>query len=158
MINQTKTNNSNYLIDPKFNKVSKLFVLSFENGEDQTSFSKCYTPNVEIKDFNVLIDRKSFLDVPVKNKEETHEKIMSISKNNYYASGHLLDYEYFSIDLSKQIELGNPNLKEQIKVIGKLEDDIATTFFIIEKSQESTFKSNYKKLCDYHMKWKHKRS
>ena len=34
------------------------------------SFSDYYLPNVEIKDFNVLIDRKSFFDLPVKNEEE----------------------------------------------------------------------------------------
>ena len=117
---QTKTNNLNYLIDPTFNKVNRLFVLSFENEEDRTSFSKYYVPKVEIKDFNVLIDGKSFFDVPVKNKEEAYEKIMSISKNNDYTTGNLLDYEYFSkhykliaIDLSKQIELESPDLKQQ---------------------------------------------
>ena len=47
MYNQTKTNNLNYLIDPAFNKVNRLFVLSFENEEDRTCFSKYYTPNVE---------------------------------------------------------------------------------------------------------------
>ena len=61
MTNQTKTNNLNYLIDLTFNKVNRLLVLSFENEEDRTSFSKYYTPKVEIKDFNVLIDGKSFL-------------------------------------------------------------------------------------------------
>ena len=57
----------------------------------------------------------------------------------------LLDYEYFSnlykliaIDLSKQIELENPNLKQQINFIGKFEEDNgATMFFIIEKSEET---------------------
>ena len=47
--NQTKTNNLNYLIDPTFNKVNRLFFLSFENEEDRTSFSKYYTPKVETK-------------------------------------------------------------------------------------------------------------
>ena len=60
MTNQTKTNNLNYLIDPTFNEVNRLFVLSFENEEDKTSFSKYYTSKVEIKDFNALIDEKSF--------------------------------------------------------------------------------------------------
>ena len=56
----------------------------------------------------MLIDGKSFFDVPVKNKEEAYQKIMSIGKNSDYATGNLLDYEYFSkhykliaIDLSK---------------------------------------------------------
>ena len=146
MTNQTKTNHLNYLIDPTFTKVNRLFVLSFENEEDRTSFSKYYVPKVEIKDFNVLIDGKSFFDVPVKNKEEAYEKIMSISKNNDYTTGNLLDYEYFSkhykliaINLSKQIELDNPDLRQQINFIGKLEDDKGTMFFIIEKLEETTF-------------------
>ena len=94
----------------------------------------------------MLIDGKSFYDVPVKNKEETHEKSRSINKNNDCTTGILLDYEYYSkhyklivIDLRKKIELENPNLKQQINFIGKLEADTATMFFIIEKSEETTF-------------------
>ena len=61
MTNQTNTNNVSYLIDPTFNKVNRLFVLSIKNEEDRTSFSKYYTTKVEIQEFNVLIDGKSFL-------------------------------------------------------------------------------------------------
>ena len=50
-----------------------------------------------------------------------------MSKNNNYTNGNLLYYDYFSnhykliaIDLSKQIELENPDLKQQINFIGKL--------------------------------------
>ena len=147
MTNQTKTNNLNYLIDPTFNKVNRLFVLSFENEEDRTSFSKYYVPKVEIKDFNVLIDGKIFFDVPVKNKEEAYEKIISIDKNNNYTTGNLLDYEYFSkhykliaIDLSKQIELENSDLKQQINFTGRRgRNEEATMFFITKKSEETTF-------------------
>ena len=49
MSNQTKTNNLNYLIDPTFTNVNKLFVLSFPNENDRTSFSKYYVPKVQIK-------------------------------------------------------------------------------------------------------------
>ena len=84
MPNQTKTNHLNFLIHPTFTKVNRLFVLSLENEEDRTSFSKYHVPKVEIKDFDVLIDGKSFFDVPVKIKEEANEKIMSIGKNNNY--------------------------------------------------------------------------
>ena len=55
MAKKTKTNNLNYLIDPKFLKANRLFGLSFENEEGRTSFSKYYTPKFEIKDFPVLI-------------------------------------------------------------------------------------------------------
>ena len=92
MTYQSETNNLNYLIDPTFIKVNGLFVLSFENEEGRTSFSKYYTPKVEIKDFNVLVDGKNFFDVPAKNKEEAYEKIIEISENNDYTTGNLLDY------------------------------------------------------------------
>ena len=59
---QTKNNNLNCLLDPTLSKANRLFVLSFENEENRTSFSKYYTPKVEIKDFNVLIDVKIFFD------------------------------------------------------------------------------------------------
>ena len=69
---QPQNNNLNYLIDPKFTKVNRLFVLSFARnaeGDNGDCFSHYYVPNVEIKDFDALIDGKSFFDLPVKNKE-----------------------------------------------------------------------------------------
>ena len=61
------------MIDPTFTKVNRLFLLSFENENDRTSFSKYYVPNVQIEDFNGLINGKSFFNMPIKNGEETHE-------------------------------------------------------------------------------------
>ena len=49
MTTQAKTNNLNYSIDPTFSRVSRLFVLSFKNEGDRTSYLKYYTPEVEIK-------------------------------------------------------------------------------------------------------------
>ena len=72
---QPQNNNLNYLIDPTFANVNRLFVLSFTR-DNRDSFSDYYVPNVEIKDFNVLIDGKSFFDLPVKNEEEVYEKII----------------------------------------------------------------------------------
>ena len=60
MTNQTKSNHLNHLIDPTFTKVNRLFVLSFRNEEDKTSFSKYCIPKVEIKHFNMLTDGKIF--------------------------------------------------------------------------------------------------
>ena len=80
MTNQTKINNLNYLIHPGLNRVKRLFVLSFENEGDRTSFSKYYTPKVEIEDFNAVIDGKRFFDVPVKSKEEAYEKFLRLVK------------------------------------------------------------------------------
>ena len=68
---QIKNNNLNHFIDPTFTKVNRLFVLSFKNEDDKTSFSQYHVLNVQIKDFNVLIDGRSFFDTPIKNDEET---------------------------------------------------------------------------------------
>ena len=80
MTNQTKNNNLNYLTDPKFIKVNRLFVLSFENKEDRTSFSKYYVPNVQIKDFDVLINGKSFFDMPKKMVKKHTKKLLKWEK------------------------------------------------------------------------------
>ena len=51
-------------------------------------------PLVELKDSNALIDSKPFLDQTRKNKQEAHEKLVEISRNNDYTTGNLLDYLY----------------------------------------------------------------
>ena len=119
-------------------------------GENNTtkdyrdSFSHYYVPNARIKDFNVLIDGKSFFDLPVKNEEEAYEKIIEMSNNNDYTTGNLLDFAYFkenykliAIDLSKQTKLKDP---QQISFIGKLLNTRGSImFFINEKSEKTTF-------------------
>ena len=60
-----------------------MLVLSFARnaeGDNRDSFSYYYVPNVEIKDFNVLINGKNFFDLSVKNEEEAYEKIIDMSK------------------------------------------------------------------------------
>ena len=53
--------NSNYLIEPSFQRINRLFVLAFENDAQRTSKRRYYISNVEIKDYNVMIDGKTFL-------------------------------------------------------------------------------------------------
>ena len=43
----------------------------------------------------MLIDGKSFFDLPVKNEEEAYEKIIEMSRNNDYGTVNLLDFAYF---------------------------------------------------------------
>ena len=53
-----------------------------------------YIPNVEIKDFNVLIHRKGLFDLQVKN-QEAYKKIIQMIKNDDYTIGNSLDFAYF---------------------------------------------------------------
>ena len=70
-----------------------------------------------------------------------------MGRNNDYTTGNLLECQYFSkhykliaIDLRNQIELESPDLKQQINFIGRLQrNEGATMFFIIKKSEETTF-------------------
>ena len=140
----------NYLIDPRFNKVNRLFFLLFESEEDRTSFLNYYTPKVDIIDFNVLIDGKRFFDLPIKNNEESYEEIIEMSKNNVYVTGNLLDYEYFSnhnklitIDLSKQVELENPDLNSKLISLVSLKK-------IMEQQCISSLKNQKEQLFVFH--------
>ena len=138
-------NNLNILIDTAFTNVNRLFVLACgQNNNDRQSFSQFYLPNVMVKDYNVIIDKLPFFDLPIKTEEEAYEKIIDISRNNEYTTGNLLDYDYFkkyykliAIDLSKQQVLQeNEYLIQQINFIGRLEE-AANVFIIIEKTEHT---------------------
>ena len=97
---QLQNNNLNYLLDPTFINVNRLFVLPFQRiaGENNTtkdyrdSFSHYYVPNVRIKDFND--DGKSFFDLPA------YENIIDMSNNNDYTTGNLLDFAYLKKNIN----------------------------------------------------------
>ena len=144
MTTEAVSNNFNILIDPAFANVNRLFVLAYQNADDRQSFSQFYLPNVMVKDYNIIIDKLTFFDLPIKTEKEAYEKIIDISRNNEYTTGNLLDYDYFkkyykliAIDLSKQQLLQeNEDLIQQINFIGKLEE-AANVFIIIEKKENA---------------------
>ena len=53
--------NLDHLIEPSFQGVNRLSVLTFENDGQRTSSKRYYIPNLEIKNHNVMIDGKTFL-------------------------------------------------------------------------------------------------
>ena len=61
-----------------------------------------------------------------------------MGRNNDYTTGNFLDYKYF-LKYYKLIAIENPDLKQQINFIGRLKNDNAAMFSIIEKSEETTF-------------------
>ena len=75
---QPKSNNLVYLIDQTIGNINRLFLVLFKNANNDPtrySFDKYYMSLVEIKDFNALIDNKSFFDQPVKNKQAYEKPI-----------------------------------------------------------------------------------
>ena len=66
MSTEAINNNLNILIDPAFTNANKLFVLAYEAAVDRQSFSQFYLPRVMVKNFNVIIDKLAFFDLPIK--------------------------------------------------------------------------------------------
>ena len=136
------------LINPTFINVSRLFVVLFAKnpqGDHKVSFPHYSVLITETKNIKVLIDGKIFFDLPVKYEEETYKNINERSRKNDYTNGNLLHCVYFKenyrligTDLSKYAKLKN---YQQINFIGTLEvqNNGATMFFIIEKSEETAF-------------------
>ena len=71
--------NLNYLIEPSFQEINRLFVLAFENDAQRTSSKGYYLPNVEIKNYNVMINGENFFDQPMKDDKVTYENIRKIA-------------------------------------------------------------------------------
>ena len=77
---------------------------------------KYYTPTIEIKDYNVILDGKTpFCDIPIKNKEETYKAITELIKNDDYATEYSLNFKYFC-DHYKLIamDFSNKNMTQKI--------------------------------------------
>ena len=138
----------NYLINPTFQGVNRLFVLSIENENDRTSHSTYCLPKVEIKDYNVIIDGRNFFNQPINSMSKTYENIRKIAtgKGDDYTTGCLFDYPYFkdnykmiAIDLNKQQALdADPRRIQQINFTANLDrDGNNTMFFIIEQEKEN---------------------
>ena len=80
---QPKNNNLDYLIDPTFRSIIRLFVLLFKNGNndpERNIFYKYCMPLVEIKDCHALTDNMTFFDQPVKYKQKAYEGILKCQK------------------------------------------------------------------------------
>ena len=58
--------NLKHLVEPSFQGVNRLFVLAFENDDDRTDHEKSYLPNVEIKDYNIMMNGEIFFVQPIK--------------------------------------------------------------------------------------------
>ena len=74
MTTEAINNNLNILIDPTFTNVNRLFALAYRTANDRQSFSQFYLPSVMVKDYNVIIDKLAFFDLPIKTEEEAYVK------------------------------------------------------------------------------------
>ena len=140
--------NLNHLIEPSFQGVNRLFVLAFENDNHTTIHDRYYLPNVEIKDYNIMINGENFFDQPIKNNKVTYDNIrkIDIGYGDDYTTGCLLDYTYFTntykmiaVYLRKQQALdADPRAIQQINFTPNLDRAGNTrVYFILEEAKET---------------------
>ena len=140
--------NLNHLVEPSFQGVNRLFVLAFENDTQRTSHSGYYLSNVEIINYNVMINGENVFAQPIKNNKVTYENIRKIAtgQGNDYTTGCFLDYPYFkdsykiiAIDLSKQQTLDtDPKPNQQINFTANLDRAGNTRiYFTLEEAKQT---------------------
>ena len=140
--------NLNYLIEPSFQGLNRLLILAFEDDAQRKVHSGYYLPNVEINNYNVMINRENFFDQPIKDDKVTYENIRKVAtgKGDDYTTGCLLDYTYFrdnykmiAIDLSRQQSLdADPRAIQQINFAANLDRAGDTrVYLILEESKET---------------------
>ena len=88
----SQNSNLNHLIEPSFQGINRLFVLAFENDTQKASSKGFCLPNVETKNYNVMINGENLFDQPIKDNKATYENIRKIatSKGGDYTAGCLL--------------------------------------------------------------------
>ena len=136
-----------YQLDLVYEGVNRLFVLTSNNVAVvnrvlRDGYRKYFIPRDVIGSYNVIIDSRNFYDQPINDPIRKYDEVRKIAtgKRDNYATGCLLDYEYFlnnyqliAIDLSKQKELdADPRAIQQIEFIGNL-PNAANVVFLLEQ-------------------------
>ena len=147
-------------LDVSFQGASKLFVAAYETDDIQRnaytdeSRRRYYLPRAEIKDYNVLIDRRNFYDQNVNSSIVRYNELlkMTTGRSEDYSTGCLLDYDYYikdfnivGIDLSHQAVLdSDPKINQQIEFVYKLPSGYAAINYhlltILENEKQTVLK------------------
>ena len=100
---ETKTakndNVTRFPLDASFQGANMLFVLPFDNTNnddnkvERNSHKKCFSPRIDITNYNVLIDGRNFYDQPINDQIKNNDEIRKIAtgKGDDYTTGCLLD-------------------------------------------------------------------
>ena len=115
-----KTGITRFALDAVFQGVNRLFVFAFDdtaadeaddapaprnlaaNQVIRNGYRKDFVPRVDITSYKVLIDGRNFYDQPINDSIRKYDEIRKIAtgKGDNYATGCLLDYDYFKKELS----------------------------------------------------------
>ena len=143
--NLGSNNLTRFPLHASFQGVRRLFALAFNNTTvnvpndpinntnnrvERNSHTKNFLPRVNITDYIVLIDGRNFYDQPINGLIKQYDEVRKIStgQGDDYATGCLLDYQYFkdhyriiAVDLSKKKKLDTDSrATQQIEFYGML--------------------------------------
>ena len=128
----------NHLIEPSFQGINRIFILADDGDTQKTSHTVPYLPNVQLKDYNIMINGENLFDQPIENDVVTYENIRKIAtgQGDDYTTGCLLYYPHFKdlskVDLSKQQLLGaDPRAIQQINFTPNLDRAGNTRIYFI---------------------------
>ena len=137
------------MVEPSFQGVNRRFVVAFESDAQRASHSGYYLPNLELKNYKIMINGENFFDQPVNNYKITYENIRKIAtgQGDDYKTGCLLDYPYFkdsykmiAVDLSKQQALhADPRANHQINFTANLDKARTQESISFLKKQKNLF-------------------
>ena len=133
------------MVKLSFQGTNRIFVLAYENDAQRINTRRYYLPNVEIRNYNFMINGENVFDQPIKNNKVTYESIRKIAtgQGDDYTTGCLLDYPYFkdfykmiAVDLSKQKALdATPRAIQQINFTANLDTANTRIYFILEEAK-----------------------
>ena len=93
-----QNSNLNHLVKPSFQGINRIFILAYEGDTQRTSSKGYYLPNVELKDYSIMINGENIFDQPIKSNKITYMKILEKFVQvvgMIITTGSLLDYPYF---------------------------------------------------------------
>ena len=124
-----------------------LFLLILTDVTSTTnSHRKHFSPRVEIKNYNIETDEKSFYDQPVNDLIRQYYEVRKIStgQGDDYTTGCLLDFAYFkqnyrliAADLSKQKVLDADSRAIQEIIFTGVAGEASIIYYTYEKSKET---------------------
>ena len=136
-------------LDPYFQGVNRLFVMAYNRVDARPTRNgqqKYYLPRIDLEKYNVIIDGRNFYDNPIQSDIEKYRELkkVMIGKREDYATGSLLDFNYFdkyyklvAVDLSKQKELNaDPRAIQQTEFKYMLGTN-STIYWVRVKSEET---------------------
>ena len=87
-------------LDPSFQGVNRLVVMAYNRANGQPIRNgprKYYLPRIDLKKYNVIIDRRNFYDNPIESDIEKYRELIKvmIGKGEDYTTGSFFDFNYF---------------------------------------------------------------